>query len=338
MSAKPIIVVTNWVHDSALDLLRPHFQVIANQTRNPWPADVFNEVVCRADVLLAFMPDRIDESALQRAPRLRHISCCLKGYDNFDVDACTKRGVLVTILPDHLTEPTSELAIGLMIGAGRHLIEGDDFVRSGNFHGWRPHSYGKSLNGSAVGILGFGAIGQAIAQKLTAFGASTLYWDRRPADRSAEARVKAHYAALPYLLAVSDFVVLALSLDETTRHIINAERLAHMRPETFLINVARGSLVDEVQVARALENNRLGFYAADVFGFEDWTAPGRPDNIPASLLSNSSKTLFTPHLGSAVESVREAMAIKAAENAIQYLQGRTPFGAVNAVTGFRIHA
>lgn len=330
MTDKPVVVVTNWVHDAVLERLGEQFEVIANREREPWPEATLHAHLQRADALIAFMPDMIDERVLQRAPRLRMVSCCLKGFDNFDIEACSRRGVLVTILPDLLTEPGAELAIGMMIAAGRHVLAADAYVRSGAFQGWRPKFYGTGLADSTVGLVGFGAVGKSIAERLKPFRTHTLYWDRQRLDEGAEHQLGVSYSDLDDLLSSSDFVILALSLTPQTRHIIDARKIAQMKPGTILINFARGSLVDEAAVAQSLQEGHLGFFAADVFEFEDWVIADRPREIHPAILAQSERTLLTPHLGSATTRVRQDMAMQAAESVIEYLGGTIPDSALNA--------
>jgi phosphonate dehydrogenase len=166
---QPKIVITNRVHSEIVDMLSAHALVVANDGEECWPDERLSAEMTDATAMMAFMPDRIEEAVLDRAPHLRLIACALKGFDNFDVDACTKRGVFVSIVKDLLTEPTAELAIGLMIGLARHVLPGDAQVRS-DFKGWRSRFFGTGLKGSQVGILGMGAIGRAIAQRLAGFG------------------------------------------------------------------------------------------------------------------------------------------------------------------------
>lgn len=327
---KPKVVVTNWVQDAVLSKLRQSCTVVANPNREPWPAETLRAHLKEADAAIVFMPDRIDAETLRDAPKLKMVSCCLKGFDNFDIDACSKRGVLVTILPDLLTEPGAELAIGMMIAAGRHILNADSYIRSGEFKGWRPRFYGKSLAESTIGILGFGAVGQSIAERLAGFRSKVIYWDIRRFE-AAEKRLGATYGDFKDVISKSDFLVLALSLTPETRHIINAEQLSRMKEGSILINFARGSLVDEAAVAKALEVGPIGFYAADVFEFEDWALADRPNAINPALLALSDRTLFTPHLGSAVTRVREQMALQSADNIIAFFEGRLPNGALNAV-------
>jgi phosphonate dehydrogenase len=326
---KPTVAITNWVQDTVLERLRQRCSVIANETKQPWPAAVWKNNLARADAVIAFMPDRIDAAVLEAAPSLKLVSCCLKGFDNFDIDACSRRGVLVTILPDLLTEPGAELAVGLMVAAGRHLFAADRYVRSGAFKGWRPCFYGTGLAQSTVGLIGFGAVGQAIAQRLAGFRSTVLYWDKRRADTEIEARLGATFSELGRLVRTSDFIVLALTLTAETRHFMNADRLDAMKPGAILINFARGSLVDEAAVAQSLQRQHLGFYAADVFEFEDWALPERPPQIDPALLALTDRTLFTPHLGSAVRRVREEMAMQAADNVLRFFRGEVPPGALN---------
>lgn len=335
---KPKVVVTNWVHDAVLEKLRQSCAVVANPNREPWPAETLRAHLKDADGVIVFMPDKIDAEVLRAAPKLKMVSCCLKGFDNFDIDACTERGVLVTILPDLLTEPGAELAIGTMIASGRHMLSADSYIRRGEFKGWRPRFYGKSLAESTIGILGFGAVGQSIAERLAGFRSKVIYWDKRKFDRPTEKRLGASYSEFNDVISKSDFLVLALSLTSETRHIIDAEQLSRMKEGSILINFARGSLVDEAAVAKALEVGPIGFFAADVFEFEDWALPDRPKDIHPALLAQSDRTLFTPHLGSAVTRVREEMALQSAENIIAFFEGRLPNGALNAVAVLGVNA
>lgn len=329
MHQRPVVVVTNWVHADVLDRLHPVAEVIANTTRAPWPRAVLATHLAHADAVIAFMPDHVDAAFLAAAPRLRLIAGALKGYDNFDIAACTARGVRVTIVDDLLTEPTADLAVGLMIAVGRHILHGDRDLRSGPYAGWRPRLYGAGLAGARVGFVGMGAIGRAIARRLGGFGCDLRYHDARPLPDATEHALGLRRAALESeLLPDSDCVVLALPLTPATLHLFDAARLARMKPGAMLINPARGSLVDEAAVAAALASGHLGGYAADVFECEDWARADRPAAIHPGLLA-SDRTVLTPHLGSAVDDVRRAIAHAAVDSVIALLEGRTPPGCVN---------
>jgi len=162
---------------------------------------------------MVFMPDSLDESFLQACPGLRIVAAALKGYDNFDVEVCTRQGVWFTIVPDLLSEPTAELALGLLLGLSRNILAGDRLVRSGEFPGWRPWLYGSGLTGKTLGIVGMGGVGQALAQRLLGFDLKVVYCDPRPLPRDEEKALRLVRATLAELLKVSDFVVLALPLN-----------------------------------------------------------------------------------------------------------------------------
>lgn len=323
--APPKIVVTCRAFPETLDVLREAGRVVANEGEAPWPPDRLLEACHDADAMLAFMPDRVDRAFLGRCPRLKVVACALKGFDNFDVDACSERGVWLTIVPDLLTEPTAELTIGLMIGLGRHLLAADSRIRAGDFAGWRPVLYGRSIDGSNVGILGGGAVGRAIARRLSGFRCETRVFDREPGAALPD---NARWASLDETVATADVLVVGLPLDASTRHLVDAALLSRMRTGALLVNPGRGSVVDERAVADAIESGRLGGYAADVFELEDWALPDRPRTIDARLLAARERTLFTPHLGSAVESVRRRIELDAALNIVEALRGERPHGAI----------
>lgn len=320
---RPRIVVSGWVHDDVLARLAEIGEVDANRRRATWSREELTRRAAKADALLAFMTDHVDAEFLGACPRLEVIACALKGFDNFDVAACTAAGIWVTIVPDLLTSPTAELAVALALGLGRKLREGDALVRSGAFKGWRPILYGTGLDRSVVGIVGMGAVGRAIAARLSGFGCRILGVDPRQ-----ELPPGVVASDLDAALAASDYLILAVPLAADTFHMIGRNALARMKPAALLVNIGRGSVVDETAVADALEKRTLGGYAADVFEMEDWARPGRPRAIEPRLVSNP-LTLFTPHLGSAVDRVRREIALQAAEDIVDASSGRAPRHAIN---------
>ncbi len=325
----PKAVITNWVHPEVIEYLEGHCTVAANLSRTPWTRSEILERAGDATALMAFMPDSADAAFLDQCPQLNIIACALKGADNFDTAACTRRGVWLTIVPDLLTVPTAELGIGLLIGLARHILEGDRFLRSGKFNGWRPRLYGSGLDGSTVGLIGCGSVGMAIAQRLAGFGCTLVYDDVKGLSPEQENSLALSRVPLAELVGQSDFIISACPLSEQTKHLIGAELLALFKPGSALINISRGSVVDEDAVADALEGGGLAGYAADVFEMEDWVRPDRPRAVPERLLKLREKTLFTPHLGSAVDRVRRQIALEAAKSIVQCLEGRRPDGAVN---------
>lgn len=324
MNARPKVVITHWVHPEVVALLEEQCEVVPNPSRETLTRDAVLERSRDAEAILAFMPDQVDEAFLAACPRLRIVAGALKGYDNFDVEALRRRGVWFTIVPDLLTVPTAELAISLVLALGRRVLLGDELVRSGRFQGWRPVLYGDGLAGRTAGLVGMGALGRAVAARLAAFEMALLYFDEKEAPRqSGASRV-----ALQELLSRSDYVLALLPLTPRTVHLLDAAALAKMRPGSYLVNVGRGSVVDEAAVAAALASGRLGGYAADVFEMEDWARQDSPAGIPASLLAQREKTVFTPHLGSAVSEARRQIALWAARNILDALKGERPRGAV----------
>jgi phosphonate dehydrogenase len=326
---KPRVVLSSWVHPEVIHLLETSCEVVSNETRKALERKELLRRCRDAFGLMAFMSERIDDSFLAECPKLRIVACALKGYDNFDAEACTRRKVWLTIIPDLLTAPTAELTIGLMIALGRKVLSGDRLVRSGRFGGWRPVLYGQGIDGSTVGILGAGAVGQAIARRLSGFDASLLYTDEVALSPDRENELRIRRTDHDALLTQSDFVILCLPLQTSTHHLVNSDFLRAMKPGALLVNTARGSLVDEAAVAKALETGTLGGYATDVYAFEDWALTGRPNEIPERLLNAINSTVLTPHIGSAVDRVRREIALEAARSVLQALRGEAPYGAVN---------
>ncbi|MFZ2416982.1 MAG: phosphonate dehydrogenase [Smithellaceae bacterium] len=329
MKGRPKVVITHWVHPEVIAHLNGACDVISNQTRETLPRAEVLRRTKDTDALMAFMPDVVDQAFLNECKMLKIIAGAFKGYDNIDVAACTRHGVWFTIVDDILTIPTAELAVGLLISLARNILPGDRLVRSGEFGGWRPVLYGMGLAGRTVGIIGMGKIGRAIAERLAGFKTDLLYSDTVSVDKKIEIDLNIRRAELNTLLAESDFVVLALPLTSDTFHLIDDQRLAKMKKGSYLINIGRGSVVREESVADALRTGRLAGYAADVFEMEDLSLPDRPVKIFPGLLADTDRTVFTAHLGSAVDEIRRIIALHAAENIMDALAGERPPGAIN---------
>jgi phosphonate dehydrogenase len=302
---RPRIVLTNRVFPETIEFLSTDGEVVANQGDEPLAREELLRRARDAQALMVFMPDAVDGAFLDACPALRVIACALKGADNFDLAACRRRGVWLTVVPDLLTEPTAELAVGLAIALGRHVLAADRTVRAGAFHGGRAWFYGTSLDGSTVAPLGAGKVGRAIARKLSGFACSILMVDVR-ADT--EPPPNARLVTLDEAVAAADFVILAMPLDACTLHLVNRDLLQRFKEGALLINPARGSLVDEVAVAEALAAGRLGGYSADVFEFEDWLRKDRPPVIEPRLLRAVDRTVFTAPSHEPVKS-RDAVVI-----------------------------
>ena len=326
---KPCVTITHGIHTEVVERLSQSCAVIVNDSRASWSRRELLEKGEHADALMVFMPDVIDEEFLRHCPKLKIIAAALKGFDNFDVQAMSRRGIWFTIVPDLLTVPTAELAVTLLLGLTRRVLLGDCFVRSGNFIGWRPELYGTGLSGRTLGIVGMGAVGRAIARCLAGFDVKIVYHDPYRLKPDEELEWGLAGVSLRELLEQSDFIILAAPLLDGTFHLINDATLAAMKRGSYLVNIGRGSVVDEDAVARALASGKLAGYAADVFELEDLQRQDRPRSIPQALLDNPAQTLFTPHLGSAVDEVRRQIELRAARNILQVLSGEVPDDAIN---------
>lgn len=320
---RPKILVTNPIHAAVRARLETVGDVEMNPQVEPWTAAELAERARGVHAVMGFMTDRVDAATLAGAPGLRVVACALKGFDNYDVDACTRAGVWVSIVPDLLTEPTAELAIGLSIALARNVLPGDALLRSRQFRGWRTQLYGSGLAGATVAVVGLGQVGQAIVARLAGFGCVRIVGvDPCPAADGVER------LSLDQALAQAHFVFVAAPLTTESHHLIDADALASARPGQFMVNVGRGSVVDEEAIADALDSGRLAGYAADVFAMEDRGLAQRPSVISPRLLDRIN-TVFTPHLGSAVSEVRIAIETRAADNIIAVLQGHPPPDAIN---------
>lgn len=329
MAQRPKIVATNPVFPETQALLEAHATVEINPSLEPWHYEEVRQRCRDATGLIVFMNDSIDANFLVACPDLRVIGAALKGFDNIDVQAATDAGVWVTIVPDLLTIPTAELAIGLMLSLGRNINVGDRNIKSKGFRGWRAELYGAGLAGATVGIVGFGLVGRAIAERLVGFQCRLLAYDQSVSASPAASWPYVTMMGLEDVISRSDYVVLALPLTSDTKHVINPRTIATMKRGARLINPARGSLVDESAIADAIGQGHLAGYAADTFECEDWALDNRPSGIDRRLTQLSAPTVFTPHIGSAVTEVRREIELSAARSILDVLAGHVPFGAVN---------
>jgi len=243
------------------------------------------------------------------------------GYDNIDVAACTSLGVRVTNTPGVLTDATADLAMGLLLAVTRRLGEGERLIRSGTAWKWDMFMMlGSGLQGRRLGVVGLGGIGTAMATRARAFGMEIVYHNRSAADPAVERRLDAHLVSVDELLATSDVVSLHCPHTAETHHLIDAAALSSMRPSAFLINTARGPIVDESALVDALRHATIAGAALDVFEHEPEVHPG------LLVLDN---VVVIPHLGSATVETRTAMAELAARNVITFLAGDQPPTPVN---------
>ncbi|MGE0872626.1 MAG: 2-hydroxyacid dehydrogenase [Kofleriaceae bacterium] len=273
-----------------------------------------------ADALVCLLLDRIDAAVLARGPKLRVIANCAVGVDNIDLDAARRAGVTVTNTPDVLTESTAELAFGLMLAAARRIGEGERLIRSGQWTGWAlDQLLGIQLVGATIGILGFGRIGQAMAQRAIGFGMSVIYANRHDvAVRGSLAQ--ARRVSIDELFATADVVSLHCPLMPETRHVVDARRLGLMKSTAILVNTARGGCVDETALIEALTAGRIFAAGLDVFQNEPGINPG---------LLHCPRLVLAPHIGSATTVTRTAMAQLCADAVVAVLSGRRPSNVVD---------
>jgi glyoxylate reductase len=238
------------------------------------------------------------------------------GFDNIDVDECTRRGVLATNTPDVLTETTADTAWALMMAAARRIAEGDRFLRSRTPWIWGPEMMlGQDVHGKVLGVVGFGRIGQAVARRGKGFGMAVLYHDPFRPSPEVERELGARYRELDELLAEADFVSIHVALTPETRHLFGPEQFRRMKPTAVLVNTSRGPVIDEGALAEALRAGELFAAGLDVFEKEPEVHPG---------LLEEDTAVIIPHLGSATVETRDAMGFLAVENVTAALEGRRP--------------
>jgi glyoxylate reductase len=300
----------------ALTVLRARAEVVLADTGLGMTDPRFVDAAGTYDAVITLLTDRVDACVLARASRVRIVANVAVGVDNIDREACKARGIAVTNTPGVLTEATADLAFALLLAAARRVGEGERLVRQGLFVGWTPTLLiGARVHGATLGIVGFGRIGQAMARRARGFGMRLLYAQPRPLAPELERALGATHVSVPALFAEADMVSLHCPLTGETRGLVDAGRLATMKPGSILVNTARGACVDEAALAHSLEHGPLAAAGLDVF--EDEPRVNRA-------LIRLPNVVLTPHIGSADRTTREAMAAMAVSNVIAVLDGREP--------------
>ena len=273
------------------------------------------------DGLVCHITSTIDDEVLAAAPTVKVVANVAVGYNNIDVAAARRRGVVVTNTPDVLTETTADFAWALLMATVRRVVEADQYVREGRFKQWEyMRLVGGDVHGKTLGIIGFGRIGRAVARRALGFGIRVLYQDAAPADAATERGLNATRVDLPTILRESDFVSVHTPLLPETRHLIGADALKAMKKTAYLINASRGPVVDEAALVEALREGRIAGAGLDVFEEEPTVHPG---------LLGLSNVVLAPHIASASHDTRIKMATLAVDNCLAVLEGKMPPTPVN---------
>ncbi|MDJ0782673.1 MAG: D-glycerate dehydrogenase [Desulfosarcinaceae bacterium] len=315
------IVVSGRLPDVVRERLEAQHEVILNLHDAPMARADLLDQVANSDGLLCMITDRVDAELLDRAPNLKMVANCGVGYDNIDVADCSRRGILVSNTPGVLTEATAELTWALILAISRNVVSGDAYTRAGRFRFWAPlHFLGTEVSGKTLGIIGMGRIGRAVARRAAGFQMPVCYYSRSPLPEDAAAGFEGEAVSFDALLERADFVTLHLPLTRETQHLIDAAALARMKSNAFLINTARGPVVDETALVGALRSGQIAGAALDVYENEPALAPG---------LAELDNVVLLPHMGSATWETRTRMTALAAENLLAGLAGRQPPNCLN---------
>lgn len=319
---KPRVLVTQQIPQAGMDLLHS----FADATVNPDPDRIWTkeEVIAALpghDALLCLLTNPIDAAVMDAAPGLKIIANMAVGFNNIDLSAATTRHIPVTNTPGVLTDTTADFAWALLMAAARRVAEADRFTRAGKFHGWGPLMLvGGDIEGKTLGIVGFGRIGRAVAERARGFHMRVLYYDTQPADPDTEHHLNAARVTLDELLAQSDFVSLHVNYTPETHHLIAAPQLARMKDTAYLVNTARGAVIDEADLVQALRDHAIAGAGLDVYEDEPVINPG---------LLELENVVLAPHIASATITTRNAMATIAVENIQAVFGGHRPPNLVN---------
>jgi glyoxylate reductase len=319
MTSKQRVVVSRRIFAALVDELRGEFDLLSNQDDVAWNAGELSAALRDADGALLTAGDRIDDALLAQCPSLKVVANIAVGYNNLDLAACTRHGVLATNTPDVLNEATADHAWALLLAAARRVGESERWVRAGQWKRWTFEMFmGAEVSGTTLGILGMGRIGRAIARRASGFSMSVMYHNRT--RLTAELEGDARHVELPELLRGSDHLVLVVPYSTTVHHLIDAGALAQMKRTAVLVNIARGGVVDDAALVAALRAGRLAAAGLDVFENEPAPHPG---------LLELENVVMTPHIASSTRATRAAMARLAISNLRQALAGQPPPSLLN---------
>jgi glyoxylate reductase len=308
------VVMPGSIPQAAADLLKKEGFKISILKDESGREELFNEIA-DADAVISLINQKFNSYIIEKMSRCKVIANYGVGFNNIDVQYAREKGIIVTNTPDVLTDSTADLAIALMLGCARKIIEAENFVKEGKFHGWRPQLFlGTELKNKIFGVIGAGRIGTAAAIRAHSFGMKIIYYSKKE-NKHLEKVVKAKKVLLNSLLKKADFISLHLPLTNETYHLLNKEKLNLIRPDAVLINTARGEIVDEKELIELLKQKKISAAGFDVFENEPNLNPDlfKLDNV-----------LLLPHIGSATKEARTNMALLAARNVAAVLKGKKP--------------
>jgi glyoxylate/hydroxypyruvate/2-ketogluconate reductase len=308
---KPRILVARAVFPEVIARLSQHFDVESNQSDETWSKAQLTDKLRDKAGAFTTGTDRVDAEVLAACPQLKICANMAVGYNNFDLDAMTARGVLGTNTPDVLTETTADFGFALMMATARRMAESEHYLRAGKWTKWSYDMFaGSDIHGATLGILGMGRIGQGIARRgAHGFGMNVIYHNRSRLDAATEAECKARYVSKEELLKTADHLVLVVPYSASSHHAIGAAELAQMKPTATLVNIARGGIVDDAALAAALRKKQIAAAGLDVY-------EGEPKVHPDLLTVPN--VVLTPHIASSSVPTRLAMANLAADNLIEF--------------------
>jgi glyoxylate reductase len=317
---KPKVFATHGLFEDAREILEAACDVeYWSQPERPPREEVLRRVKDK-EGLICLLTEKVNEELLRNALKLRIAANVAVGFDNIDVTACTKRGVVATNTPGVLDETTADFAWTLLMAVARRLGEGEQLARSGNWKGWNLDQLcGADVWGKTLGIVGFGRIGRAVARRAQGFQMKVIYTDAIRAAEDVEKAAHAEYRDLNALLTESDFISIHVPLLSETRGLFDGPKFFRMKPTAYLINTSRGPVVDEAALVAALEGNKIAGAALDVYENEPFIHPGLKRN----------NVVLAPHLASASIETRTRMAVMAASNVVALFKGQRPTNMLN---------
>jgi gluconate 2-dehydrogenase len=321
---KPKLLVARPIFQSIIDGLSVNFDVTSNQDDTPWTPESWRLALSQHDGALTTGTDPVNGQTLSAQPRLKIAANMAVGFNNFDVPALTQLGITATNTPDVLTETTADFGFALLMATARRMTESEHYLRAGQWKQWRYDMFaGAEVHGSTLGIIGMGRIGQGIARRgALGFGMKVIYHNRTPLSSQLEAECKATYVSKEVLLQTADHVMLVVPYSAASHHTIGAAELALMKPTATLVNIARGGIVDDAALAKALAARQIAAAGLDVFEGEPAVHPD---------LLKVPNVVLTPHIASATTKTRLAMAQLAADNLVSFFTKGHPLTPLNQV-------